>query len=138
MPCNAPPAGPPSQRPHWLGPGHPARPARPPGCAQLTHTHASLACVQHEGTDAYAGMVAAAAARKRTGHSALAQKLLKECAIDQADIMFCRGSDGNLVQLGSGAYGQVYKAFLRGVTPVAVKVFQTQVGAAPGGPPAPL
>ena len=134
--------------------------------------------------------MAAAAARKRAGHSALAQKLLKECAIDQvsggpassclwlggfspcllqpplraavpedcllllllstrtppddasphttskhahpfpsgqADIMFCRGQDGNLVQLGAGAYGQVYKAFLNGLHPVAVKVFQTQV-----------
>lgn len=45
----------------------------------------------------------------------------------QADIMFCRGQDGNLVQLGAGAYGQVYKAFLNGLHPVAVKVFQTQV-----------
>lgn len=42
--------------------------------------------------------------------------------------MFCRGQDGNLVQLGAGAYGQVYKAFLHGLHPVAVKVFQTQVG----------
>ncbi|PRW61077.1 leucine-rich repeat receptor kinase EMS1 [Chlorella sorokiniana] len=79
-----------------------------------------------DGKDPIAGLVAAAAARKRAGHSALAQKLLKECAIDQADIMFCRGTDGNLVQLGAGAYGQVYKAFLHGLHPVAVKVFQTQ------------
>lgn len=79
-------------------------------------------------TDPLADLIAAAAARKRGRgqHSALATKLLKECAIDHKDVMFCRGPDGNLVQLGAGAYGQVYKAFLYGVHPVAVKVFQTQ------------
>lgn len=41
---------------------------------------------QRNGKDPVAGLVAAAAARKRAGHSALAQKLLKECAIDQASI----------------------------------------------------
>ncbi|KAI3432258.1 hypothetical protein D9Q98_003819 [Chlorella vulgaris] len=81
-----------------------------------------------DGADPLADLLAAAAERKRGRgqHSALAQKLLKECAVDQSDLMFCRGSDGNLVQLGAGAYGQVYKAFLYGVHPVAVKVFHTQ------------
>lgn len=78
------------------------------------------------GQDPLADIIAAAAARKRSAHSALADELLKDCRIDQADIMFCRDKDGNLVQLGAGAYGQVYKAFLHGVHPVAVKVFQTQ------------
>ena len=62
---------------------------------------------QHDGKDPLAELIAATASRRRKGHSALAEKLLKECRIDQADIMFCRGSDGNLVQLGAGAYGQV-------------------------------
>ncbi|KAL4424052.1 hypothetical protein ABPG75_001353 [Micractinium tetrahymenae] len=79
-----------------------------------------------EGQDPLADLIAATAARKRGAHNALADKLLKECRIDQSDIMFCRDKDGNLVQLGAGAYGQVYKAFLHGVHPVAVKVFQTQ------------
>lgn len=121
------------------------------------------------GKDSLAELIAATAARKRGGHSALAQRLLKECAIAQGDILFCRDGEGNLVQLGAGAYGQVrererglhashaarpcclcmgcaqlqsvphllslppapppeqvYKAFLYGVHPVAVKVFQTQ------------
>lgn len=65
--------------------------------------------LQRGSTDPLADLIAAAAARKRGRgqHSALATKLLKECAIDHKDVMFCRGPDGNLVQLGAGAYGQV-------------------------------
>lgn len=68
---------------------------------------------QRNGKDPLASLLKATAARKRGNHSALAQKLLKECRIDQADIMFCRGPDGHLVQLGAGAYGQV-SGHLRG------------------------
>ena len=67
-----------------------------------------LPCLQRNGKDPLGDLLAASASRKRGGaRSALAEKLLKECAIDQADIMFCRGAEGNLVQLGAGAYGQV-------------------------------
>jgi hypothetical protein len=68
-----------------------------------------LPCLQRKGKGKDPlGDLLAATSRKRGGaRSALAEKLLKECAIDQADIMFCRGPEGNLVQLGAGAYGQV-------------------------------
>ena len=33
-----------------------------------------------------------------------------DCRIDPSDIVFCRGADGGLVVLGSGAYGQASAA----------------------------
>ncbi|GAB4815065.1 hypothetical protein N2152v2_002111 [Parachlorella kessleri] len=67
---------------------------------------------------------------RKSGQRVLKQRFGREvtadCRIDPSDIVFCRGADGGLVVLGSGAYGQVYKAFLYGVHPVAVKVFQPE------------